>query len=48
MRFLADMGISQSTVNWLREKGYETIHLREEGLQKISDSEIVAKAMKEE
>jgi len=23
MRFLADMGISQSTVIWLKEKGYD-------------------------
>lgn len=47
MRFLADMGISQSTVNWLRDNGYEAVHLKEEGLQRISDGEIVAKAMKE-
>jgi len=47
MRFLADMGISQSTVSWLRDNGYEAIHLREDGLQKLSDSEIVAKAARE-
>jgi predicted nuclease of predicted toxin-antitoxin system len=32
MKFLADMGISQSTVKWLREKGYDAVHLREKGL----------------
>jgi len=31
MKFLADMGISQSSINWLREKGLDAIHLREEG-----------------
>ena len=43
MRFLADMGISQSTVDWLREKGYDAIHLREEDLHRTSDMEIVEK-----
>jgi len=28
MRFLADMGISQSTVLWLRQNGHDAIHLR--------------------
>ncbi|MBC7189319.1 DUF5615 family PIN-like protein [Candidatus Aerophobetes bacterium] len=47
MKFLADMGISQSTVNWLREKGFDTIHLREKGLQRISDATIIKKAQEE-
>ena len=29
MKFLADMGISQSTVRWLRQLGYDAVHLRE-------------------
>jgi predicted nuclease of predicted toxin-antitoxin system len=48
MRFLADMGISQSTVKWLRKKGYDATHLREEGLHELSDVEIIRKARKED
>jgi predicted nuclease of predicted toxin-antitoxin system len=33
MRFLADMGISMRTVEWLRRQGHDIVHLREEGLQ---------------
>ena len=47
MRFLADMGISLKTVAFLKKKGYDTLHLREEGLQSVSDDIIVAKAKKE-
>ena len=47
MKFLADMGLSQSSVNWLRQNGYDVIHLREEGLQRKTDIEIVKKATKE-
>lgn len=47
MKFLADMGISQSTVLWLRKNGHDAIHLREQGLQKLPDSEIFEKARKE-
>ena len=43
MRFLADMGVSQSLVEWLRSEGYDAVHLREEGLQKLSDMEIFQK-----
>lgn len=44
MRFLADMGISPRTVEYLREMGHEAIHLREEGLQKLEDPKILEKA----
>jgi len=47
MKFLADMGLSQSSVNWLRQNGYDVIRLREEGLQRTTDAEIVKKATKE-
>jgi predicted nuclease of predicted toxin-antitoxin system len=43
MRFLADMGVSQSVVELLRSEGYDAVHLREEGLQKLSDMEIFQK-----
>lgn len=44
MQFLADMGISLRTVEWLREKGYNVVHLRDEGLQRLPDPEILEKA----
>ncbi len=44
MRFLADMGVSQRVVEWLRETGHEAVHLREEGLQRLPDTEVFAKA----
>ncbi len=47
MKFLADMGISQSTVNWLKEKDHDAIHLQDEGLYRLPDSEIVEKAKNE-
>ena len=47
MKFLADMGISLRTVHWLRKSGYETLHLREQGLQRLLDKEILVKARQE-
>ncbi|NCR39704.1 MAG: hypothetical protein GPJ21_07450 [Microcystis aeruginosa W13-11] len=47
IEFLADMGISLRTVSWLREQGYDVVHLRDEGLQTLSDQEILAKAKRE-
>jgi predicted nuclease of predicted toxin-antitoxin system len=44
MRFLADMGISLRTVEWLRENGHDIVHLRDEGLQRLPDDEILEKA----
>jgi predicted nuclease of predicted toxin-antitoxin system len=32
MKFLGDMGISQSTVQALRQAGHDVVHLRDEGL----------------
>ncbi|MEA5577099.1 DUF5615 family PIN-like protein [Anabaena sp. UHCC 0451] len=48
MKFLADMGISLRTVSWLRSGGYDVVHLREQGLQKLPDPEILIKACAEE
>ncbi len=47
MRFLADMGISQKSVAWLRAEGHDTVHLRDEQLQRLPDAEILEKAKKE-
>lgn len=48
MKFLADMNVSMSTVLSLREEGYDAVHLREEGLLRLSDPLIVDKARQEE
>lgn len=48
MKFLADMGISQSTVMWLRGNGHDAIHIRDAAMKSAPDLEIVAKAKKEE
>ncbi|NBD18226.1 MAG: hypothetical protein GVY04_19445 [Cyanobacteria bacterium] len=47
MRFLADMGVSQTVVHWLQQAGHEALHLREEGLQRLADSSILEKAKEE-
>ncbi len=48
MKFLADMGISPRTVNWLRAMGYDAVHLVDEGLERLPDDEILVKACAEE
>jgi predicted nuclease of predicted toxin-antitoxin system len=47
MRFLADMGVSIRVVEWLRNNGHDTKHLREEGLHRMPNGEIFAKAIHE-
>ena len=47
MRFLADMGVSQRVVEWLRASGHDAIHLRDEGLQRLPNGRIFAKAFDE-
>jgi predicted nuclease of predicted toxin-antitoxin system len=47
MRFLCDMGVSMSTARALRERGHDVVHLREEGLHKLPDEDIVEKARQE-
>ncbi len=44
MRFLADMGLARSTVAFLRTRGHDAVHLRDQGLQRLPDDEIVEKA----
>jgi predicted nuclease of predicted toxin-antitoxin system len=44
MKFLADMGISPKTVSFLRDLGHKAVHLHQEGLGKLSDSEILENA----
>ena len=47
MKFLADMGISMSTVSALREHGHEVVHLHEEKLGRLPDGDILEKAKEE-
>lgn len=47
MRFLADMGISQGVVLWLRDGGHDAVHLREEGLHLLPNGKIFDKAQRE-
>jgi predicted nuclease of predicted toxin-antitoxin system len=47
MKFLADVGISPRVVSTLRERGHEAVHLQEQGLGKMPDREILAKARAE-
>jgi predicted nuclease of predicted toxin-antitoxin system len=44
MKFLADMGISPNTVSFLQNLGHQATHLHQEGLDRLSDSEILQKA----
>ena len=44
LKFLADMGVSPRCVEWLRMQGYDAVHLFEQGLQKLSDDEVLRKA----
>lgn len=48
MKFIADMGISQTTVQWLKEQGFNAVHVRDMGMHRSSDTDIVKKAMEEE
>jgi predicted nuclease of predicted toxin-antitoxin system len=47
VRFLADMGVSQRVVEWLRGRGDDVVHLREQGLQRLPNGDIFEKATAE-
>jgi predicted nuclease of predicted toxin-antitoxin system len=47
MKFLADVGISLSTVQSLRKEGDDAVHLREHQLPRLSDTAILDKARQE-
>jgi predicted nuclease of predicted toxin-antitoxin system len=44
MRFLADMGVAQRVVQWLRAQGHDAVHLRDENLHRLPNGEIFKKA----
>jgi predicted nuclease of predicted toxin-antitoxin system len=45
---LADMGVSQGVVHWLREQGHDVVHLRDQGLERLPDQEVFQKAFAEQ
>jgi predicted nuclease of predicted toxin-antitoxin system len=47
MRFLADMGVAQRIVRWLRNEGHDPVHLREERLHRLPNGAIFEKAYAE-
>lgn len=47
MKFLADMGISPKTADFLSHLGHQAIHLHQQGLYRLKDSEILEKARRE-
>lgn len=47
MKFLADMGVSPRVVAWLRAAGHDVADLREQGLQRLPDADVFAKAVAE-
>jgi len=47
LRFLLDMGISQSVATWLRNLGHDAVHLNDEKLFKLPDNLILEKAIEE-
>ncbi|HKS24247.1 MAG TPA: DUF5615 family PIN-like protein [Thermoanaerobaculia bacterium] len=44
MRFLVDACVDVGVDRWLREKEHDSTHLRDEGLQRLPDDSIFAKA----
>ncbi len=47
MKFLADMGVSQTTVKWLNKQGFNAIHVRDVNMNRSLDAEILSKAKDE-
>ena len=48
MRFLADMGISPRTVDYLVTLGYDAIHIGVQGHERLEDHEILQLALDED
>lgn len=47
MKFLIDMPISPTLVNWLSERGHEAAHAQDIGLATANDSVILTRAQTE-
>jgi predicted nuclease of predicted toxin-antitoxin system len=48
VRFLADMGISRTTVQWLRSGGHDAAHVAELGMKSAPDADVLALASREQ
>jgi predicted nuclease of predicted toxin-antitoxin system len=48
MRFLADMGVSDRVVRWLRSASHDVVHLRDRGLQRLPNGQIFLLAEQEQ
>jgi len=48
MRFLGDMGVSRRVIEWLRAAGHDAVHLRDEGLKRLSNGDIFQKGFAEQ
>lgn len=47
LRFLVDACVDVRLARWLREQGYDAIHLRDEGLHSLPNGQIFEKAITE-
>ena len=47
MRFLTDVGASRTTAEELRRHGHDVLHLREVGLHRLPDDQILIRAREE-
>jgi predicted nuclease of predicted toxin-antitoxin system len=47
VKFLLDMGLARHTAAYLRAEGHDAIHLRDQGLQRLEDPDIIRKAQAE-
>jgi predicted nuclease of predicted toxin-antitoxin system len=47
MKFLVDMGISPRSAAFLRGLGHDAVHLHDEGLDRLSDTNILTAALEE-
>lgn len=48
MRILVDMSVDIRVADWLRSQGHDAVHLRDQGLHRMPNGEIFAKALSED
>jgi len=48
VRFLGDMGVSVRVVQWLRNRGYDAVHMRQGGHQRSPDARMFENARTED
>jgi predicted nuclease of predicted toxin-antitoxin system len=48
VRILVDMSVDIRVADWLRSQGHDAVHLRDEGLHRMPNGEIFAKALTED